>query len=92
METTLRADDASTARFWTRVDKTDTCWNWSGNTNNKGYGRFVVKGKRILAHRYSWVLHRPGMFPEGKVVYHICKNTLCVNPAHLRLGNYNDRQ
>lgn len=25
-------------RFWPRVEKTETCWNWTAGKNGKGYG------------------------------------------------------
>jgi len=31
-----------------------------------------------------------GEIPNGKIVMHICDNTLCINPLHLRLGTSKD--
>ncbi len=55
------------------------------------YGkRLAPKGRRLLAHRVSWIMAN-GDIPEsdeyhGSVILHTCDNPLCVNPAHLVLG------
>jgi hypothetical protein len=73
-------------RFWSKVNKTDFCWLWTGGCYGKyrKYGSFYVgKGKRsIPAHRWSYQ-HLVGEIPEGYVIDHLCRNTLCVNPEHL---------
>lgn len=66
---------------WTKVEKTKTCWNWLGEKNNHGkmsYGRF--RGK--TAHRVIYEL-MVGKIPKGYHLDHLCRNRLCVNPAHL---------
>lgn len=73
---------APAVRFWWYVAKTDECWNWTGGTT-KGYGSFTDTNRRkVYAHRFSWELHRDPI-PEGLVIDHLCRNTLCVNPDHL---------
>jgi hypothetical protein len=69
-------------RFWAKVRKTDSCWIWTSNTNPKGYGRFLLRGRNILPHRYTYEL-RKGKIPEGYELDHLCRNKLCVNPDHL---------
>jgi hypothetical protein len=72
-------------RFWSRVDKTDGCWNWTAGKNNMGYGAFCLNGKTEKAHRvsYAWA---NGNIPEGEWIDHICRNPACVRPSHLRIA------
>jgi len=71
-------------RFWSKVDQGDAnaCWIYKGKINNKGYGMFTVRGKHVLAHRFSYALTK-GPIPEGLSLDHLCKTTRCVNPGHL---------
>lgn len=72
--------------FWQRVQKTDTCWLWTGALNSYGYGTLSrwTDGKRrqLRAHRVAYEL-LVGPIPEGLVLDHLCRVKVCVNPAHL---------
>lgn len=64
-------------------DGVTTCWHWSGNTNQT-YGIIRYGRKKVfLAHRYSYERFNGPLIP-GLQIDHICRNKLCVNPAHLR--------
>lgn len=69
-------------RFWSHVDKSDACWLW-GSTVRSGYGRFTINtGTQATAHRYAYEL-LVGPIANGLTLDHLCRNKLCVNPAHL---------
>lgn len=73
------------ARFWARVDKTDTCWLWTGGGVTRHgyfYGRLTVGRRQVLAHRYAYEL-LVSPIPEGLELDHICRVTRCVNPTHV---------
>jgi len=73
-------------RFWARVQKTDSCWLWTGAIQDKGYGRFVDDdGNHVSAHRFSYKLHH-GSIDSDLFALHSCDVPRCVNPEHLRLG------
>ncbi len=71
-------------RFWRKVEKTATCWNWTGAILRSGYGHFGLQGrpKLILAHRWAYQQVN-GPIPVGLTLDHACRNRRCVNPSHL---------
>jgi hypothetical protein len=71
-------------RFWAKVDKTETCWNWTA-TGSNGYGHFSLNRRSVGAHRFSFELVNPPI-PAGMDIDHTCHNRSCVNPEHLRLA------
>lgn len=78
----LQEGDINVERFWSHVDQSEDCWEWTG-ARADGYGMFGVHRRMYGAHRVSYVLAH-GMMPSGLVIDHICHNRVCVNPDHLR--------
>ena len=75
-------------RFWAKVEKSESCWNWTACTA-KGYGIFAIcathwKAIYAVAHRVSYELLK-GRIPNGKQLDHLCRNHSCVNPNHLEI-------
>lgn len=72
-------------RFWSRVEKTPSCWLWTGRTYN-GYGLTYVKvdgrWRSRGVHRVAYEM-LVGPIPEGLQIDHLCRVRNCVNPDHL---------
>lgn len=81
-------------RFWSKVNKTESCWLWTKCKDKDGYGKFAItappgvqpKQKHVRAHRLSWEMVN-GEAPSTLVIMHSCDTPACVNPAHLSLGS-----
>ncbi len=60
------------------------CWPFMGaRVPAGGYGRALLNGKLVAAHRIAYILAY-GNIPEGLDVMHLCDNPPCCNPKHLR--------
>lgn len=74
-------------RFWQKVRKTGSCWEWTAATTAGGYGHIKVDGRMRRAHRLAWEFIN-GPIPDGMGLDHCCANRKCVNPAHLRVTTH----
>lgn len=73
-------------RFTAKIEVDGDCWIWQAGTDGDGrYGLFKIAGTRqkMVAHRWAY-LHLAGLtVPDGLVLDHLCRRTLCVNPDHV---------
>jgi hypothetical protein len=81
------------AHFWSRVQKFDSCWLWTGALHDFGYGDLRVASQHWHAHCLVYTLTY-GPIPKGMCVCHSCDMPPCCNPEHLflatRAGNLHD--
>lgn len=75
--------DLLPTRISSRIQLTDSCWNWLGWINSAGYGYARWGGRDIGVHRIVKLVE--GFDLDGMDVDHLCKNTRCVNPSHLEV-------
>ena len=90
--------DSERDRFWARVEKTDRCWFWLQYrrysrrmtlVRARGYGIFRTGSKTYSAHKLAYLLVYGAIGP-GLVVRHLCGDSRCVNPEHLRIGTQSE--
>lgn len=60
----------------------NSCWEWQGALNPKGYAHVCWKGLPTQGHRACYILFR-GEIPEGKEIDHLCGNRSCIHPWHM---------
>src|SRR5687768_16374079 len=73
---------ATVASFWGKVDRTGDCWLWLGTIHPTGYGIVRFRGRMLRPHILAYEFS-VGPVPDGLELDHLCRNRVCVNPAHL---------
>lgn len=79
-----RSTEEVVASFWARTVKRGDCIEWTGATDDNGYGRLRVDGRTVYASRWIYE-HTYGLVGDLDVM-HSCDNPPCVNLAHLSAG------
>lgn len=59
--------------FWSKVDTTGDCWQWTASLDTKGYGQYAAAGKLFRAHRLAYEA-LIGPIPGGLDLDHLCRN------------------
>lgn len=72
-------------RFLSKIDRTSEppCWIWAGGRDNHGYGKLEILGQTVAAHRWAYENLGGLALTPGLVIDHLCRNRLCVKPAHM---------
>jgi len=76
--------------FLQKVEKTESCWVWTGCRTKQRYGLVNLAGEVHLAHRAAygtWV-----GTTEDELDHFECDNPPCVNPAHLRPSTHQENR
>ncbi len=72
--------------FWQKVEKSESCWVWKAAKDRDGYGVWSTREggrlKQYRVHRLSFSIANDGI-DNSLTIDHLCKNKLCLNPAHL---------
>lgn len=73
-------------RFWKFVQKTNSCWLWTGGLNTGGYGNFRDgNSHQVGAHIFSYELVHGRIPPAHYLDHRASCPKCCVHPEHLRV-------
>jgi hypothetical protein len=85
-------DDRFWKRFWSKVEKTDGCWLWTGSVGGHGYGQINVAGQPRTVHRLMLEHIEGEVLGPGEMACHHCDVRRCVHPEHLYRGDARTNQ
>jgi hypothetical protein len=71
-------DAATLTRFWSRVEKTETCWIRAGAQNRIGYNHLWMNGRVVDAHRFALELAIGRPLERSEHACHTCDTPNCV--------------
>ena len=76
------ARPTASERFWVLVDRSGSCWTWTGCHTSRGQGHFALEhSKAVLAHRFAWQ-DLGGELSANEKLLNTCGSLDCVNPEH----------
>jgi len=80
------------AKFWENIVKEtnqpNACWNWKGLLNgNCALPLMRRNAGNLSPRRISLAIHNINFDENDNIQPLVCKNKLCLNPAHLIAGN-----
>lgn len=87
----MEIEEKTKERFWSKVEKTNSCWLWTDALTHNGYGKFRVKEKTVRAHRIAYEIQK-GMIPDGLILDHLYRVRRCVNPEHLEIVTHKENK
>lgn len=61
----------------------DTCWPWLSKPGNSGYATVSVGDYKQAGAHVAMYEYLVGPISSGLELDHLCRNRICVNPAHL---------
>ncbi|SDS88319.1 HNH endonuclease [Pseudarthrobacter equi] len=85
------SSESDRARFYAKTRRAPSgCLLWTAGVSNQGYGKFVLGGRTMPAHRAAWVLEYGEVLSREEFLLHSvsCNSRLCVEIAHLRVGTH----
>jgi hypothetical protein len=78
-------------RFWRHVERTESCWLWTGVHAASGAGVLPVRHdgevQLVTAARVAWELF-VGPIPSDRRLWRRCRRPACVRPDHLMPVRY----
>ena len=78
-----RPADPLAVRLARYINKSSSCWLWTGGLTEKGYPRLKINGRYQRVNRLVWA-QQNGDAPHDQDVVTECGNRLCLR--HLKLA------
>lgn len=78
-------------RLWTRINKTATCWLWTGGRHVNGFGMLREHGRSYAAHRLTWATVNGPLDPWDDLLK-TCAGDGCVRPDHFTRIRHGSRK